>query len=124
MREAFFARPCLGVGLYACGEAGWLAAGWQSVAVLLLSCPAWACICRDVRRLARRRTPGFVQQFWWCLSRAILKRVREPLTVFTDYAIVALTGTRCQRATAAGAAGNTASSRELDSLIPECEEES
>ena len=48
--------------------------------------------CRDVRRLARRATPGFLPQYYWCLSRAILKRVREPLMVFTDYAIVALTG--------------------------------
>ncbi|GAB4817511.1 hypothetical protein N2152v2_004557 [Parachlorella kessleri] len=47
---------------------------------------------RDVRRLARRATPGFLPQYYWCLSRAILKRVREPLMVFTDYAIVALTG--------------------------------
>ena len=46
---------------------------------------------RDVRK-AKRPTPGFGKQFLWCLSRVALQRTREPLTVFTDYAIFALTG--------------------------------
>lgn len=40
----------------------------------------------------RRATPGFLPQFGWSLSRAVLKRLREPLSVFTDFSIFALTG--------------------------------
>jgi len=40
-----------------------------------------------------RKTPGFLRQFTLCLSRARLERSREPLSLFTDYAVVALTGT-------------------------------
>ena len=46
----------------------------------------------DVRK-SKRPTPGFGRQYMWCLSRVALQRTREPLTVFTDYAIFALTGT-------------------------------
>ena len=46
---------------------------------------------RDVRK-SKRPTPGFGRQYMWCLSRVALQRTREPLTVFTDYAIFALTG--------------------------------
>lgn len=44
------------------------------------------------RALPRRKLPGFLPQFWWCLGTAVLKRSREPLAVFTDHAIFALTG--------------------------------
>ncbi|KAK9815422.1 hypothetical protein WJX72_003407 [[Myrmecia] bisecta] len=44
------------------------------------------------RGVPARSTPGFRQQYMWCLSRAVLQRTREPLSVFTDYAIFALTG--------------------------------
>ena len=40
----------------------------------------------------RRAVPGFLRQYRWCLSRAMLKRSREPLKVFIDYAIIAGTG--------------------------------
>ena len=40
----------------------------------------------------RRTTPGFLPQLWWVLSRAAVKRMREPLSIFTDVAIFALTG--------------------------------
>lgn len=40
----------------------------------------------------QRTLPGFRRQFAWCLGRAVTRRVREPLAVFTDYAIFALTG--------------------------------
>lgn len=40
----------------------------------------------------RRVTPGFLSQFYWSLGRAMLKRLREPLSIFSDYAIFALTG--------------------------------
>ena len=40
----------------------------------------------------RRVTPGFLHQFYWSLGRAMLKRLREPLSIFSDYAIFALTG--------------------------------
>ena len=46
---------------------------------------------REVRK-SKRPTPGFGRQYVWCLSRVALQRTREPLTVFTDYAIFALTG--------------------------------
>jgi hypothetical protein len=36
--------------------------------------------------------PGFWRQFGWCFGRAVTRRMREPLAVFTDYAIFALTG--------------------------------
>lgn len=39
-----------------------------------------------------RTAPGFIQQFWWCLQRAALKRSREPLQAFLDVSLVALTG--------------------------------
>ncbi len=39
-----------------------------------------------------RSTPGFLPQFGWNLGRAVLRRSREPLAVFTDYGIIALTG--------------------------------
>jgi hypothetical protein len=35
--------------------------------------------------VASRRTPGFLRQYWWCLSRAVLKRTREPLLACTEY---------------------------------------
>lgn len=41
---------------------------------------------------ALRRTAGFQKQFMWCLMRNVLQRSREPLAVFTDSAIFALTG--------------------------------
>ena len=44
------------------------------------------------RAAARRATPGFLPQFYWSLGRAMLLRLREPLAIFTDYAIFALTG--------------------------------
>lgn len=44
------------------------------------------------RAAIRRVTPGFLHQFYWSLGRAMLKRLREPLSIFTDYAIFALTG--------------------------------
>ncbi len=44
------------------------------------------------RATIRRVTPGFLPQFYWSLGRALLKRLREPLSIFTDYAIFALTG--------------------------------
>ncbi len=40
----------------------------------------------------QRTLPGFWRQFGWCLGRAVTRRMREPLAVFTDYAIFALTG--------------------------------
>ena len=44
-------------------------------------------------RAARKRvTPDFRRQFAWCLSRAVLMKTRQPLLVFTDHAIFALTG--------------------------------
>lgn len=44
-------------------------------------------------RAARKRvTPDFRHQFAWCLSRAVLMKTRQPLLVFTDHAIFALTG--------------------------------
>ena len=46
---------------------------------------------REVRK-SKRPTAGFGRQYMWCLSRVALQRTREPLTVFTDYAIFALTG--------------------------------
>ena len=46
-------------------------------------------------RAARKRvTPNFWRQFEWCLSRAVLMKTRQPLLVFTDHAIFALTGGR------------------------------
>lgn len=39
-----------------------------------------------------RATPGFLPQFGWSLARAVLRRSREPLVVFADYSIIALTG--------------------------------
>jgi hypothetical protein len=44
------------------------------------------------RAAIRRVTPGFLPQFYWSLGRAMLKRLREPLSIFSDYAIFALTG--------------------------------
>ena len=41
-----------------------------------------------------RKLPGFARQFYWCLGRAAVLRTRDPLSVFTDYAVFALTGTR------------------------------
>ncbi|KAL4526776.1 hypothetical protein Ndes2526A_g01209 [Nannochloris sp. 'desiccata'] len=38
-------------------------------------------------------SPGFNQQFIWCLSRAAILRSREPVQTFTDIAIIAATGT-------------------------------
>jgi ABC-2 type transporter len=40
----------------------------------------------------QRTLPGFWRQFGWCLGRAVTRRMRESLAVFTDYAIFALTG--------------------------------
>ena len=46
-------------------------------------------------RAARKRvTPNFWRQFEWCLSRAVFMKTRQPLLVFTDHAIFALTGGR------------------------------
>ena len=39
-----------------------------------------------------RKIPGFLRQYYWCLTRAILLRSREPMSVFTEYMIFALTG--------------------------------
>ena len=39
------------------------------------------------------RAPGVFRQFLWCLQRAALLRLREPLQTFTDIAIIAATGT-------------------------------
>ena len=41
---------------------------------------------------AARQLPGFWRQYSWCFVRAIVLRMREPLAVFTDYAVFALTG--------------------------------
>ena len=41
---------------------------------------------------AARQLPGFWRQFRWCMGRAMVLRTREPLAVFTDYAVFALTG--------------------------------
>jgi len=38
-------------------------------------------------------SPGFNQQFFWCLSRAAILRSREPVQTFIDIAIIAATGT-------------------------------
>jgi ABC-type multidrug transport system ATPase subunit len=38
-------------------------------------------------------SPGFNQQFIWCLSRAAILRSREPVQTFIDIAIIAATGT-------------------------------
>lgn len=40
-----------------------------------------------------RRTPGFLRHYWLCLARAWTQRHREPLAIFSDFALVAVTGT-------------------------------
>jgi hypothetical protein len=30
---------------------------------------------------SRRQPPGFCRQFWWCLTRLVLMRTREPMLV-------------------------------------------
>eukprot|EP00803_Ostreobium_quekettii_P010678 evm.model.scf_562.5 EVM.evm.TU.scf_562.5 scf_562:63542-73807(+) len=39
-----------------------------------------------------RDTPGFVRQFYWLFCRAVVQRMREPLTIFIEYTIYALSG--------------------------------
>ena len=46
----------------------------------------------SARADARRVTPGFWPQFVWCLGRAMAKRSRQPLAIFTNYCIIGLTG--------------------------------
>ena len=43
-------------------------------------------------RIRLRATPGFIRQVLWCLARAVLQRTREPLSIFIDYMIFAITG--------------------------------
>eukprot|EP00878_Enallax_costatus_P029186 GHUV01031627.1.p1 GENE.GHUV01031627.1~~GHUV01031627.1.p1 ORF type:complete len:444 (+),score=150.65 GHUV01031627.1:209-1540(+) len=46
----------------------------------------------DAAVSSRRSPPGLVRQFYWCLSRAVLMRTREPMLVFIEYIIYAITG--------------------------------
>jgi ABC-type multidrug transport system ATPase subunit len=60
---------------------------------LLASFVSSSSVSASSRSKTYRKTPGFLRQFTLCLSRARLERSREPLSLFTDYAVVALTGT-------------------------------
>ncbi|KAL4448129.1 hypothetical protein ABPG75_005348 [Micractinium tetrahymenae] len=86
-------------GAYVTGQAGdaWRAVR-QNLPLLVRGSPSGRRKQRaagGARRLdaaCLRATPGFLPQFGWSLGRAVLRRSREPLAVFTDYAIIALTG--------------------------------
>jgi hypothetical protein len=46
---------------------------------------------------SRRQPPGFCRQFWWCLTRQVLMRTREPVLVFIEYAIFAVVSVSSQQ---------------------------
>lgn len=44
------------------------------------------------QELQERQVPGFCEQWYLCLCRAVAMRLREPMVVFTEYMIFALAG--------------------------------